>query len=38
MDTEIPVELVTIIGTDVLLNNILAMTFSTNILNVQMLE
>ena len=33
-----PVDLVTIIGTDVHLNNIGAMTLSTNVLNVQLLE
>ena len=38
MTTEIPVGLVTIIGTAVIPNNIRSMTFSTNVSNVQMLE
>ena len=38
MAAEIPVELVTIIGTAVLLNNIGAMTFSNNLLDVQLVE
>ena len=38
MTAEIPVGLVTIIGTAVIPNNIRSMTFSTNVSNVQMLE